>query len=1225
MGGSTCPDADTPASSHREAHPSARFVPEPGSRAPRTFNPIISIMRLHLPKTLLAAVLAACAALPTWAETQYGWITADPVGNSGPAKSVDGGEMTKITYTAVSDTPSGSITVTTDGASYTLGANSLSSFTATGKDVKFTGPTNENQFLRGTTQSTANSVWLTGGRYENGTDKLENLNGITNVYITGAQIYAQSNSNKTLTSNYFLGAGTNNGTLRLDGNGTVTFSGQTTLVGNATIHKEGGSKGNAQAIFNHLNLNGCTLTANAGKDLVIKDVTGSGALALTGGDANDASTIQIAGSNNIGTLTLNGASSTGFTLVGTSADTTTITSLVTSGSVLDASGMEGTLTIIGAKWSGNLTEASVEVLKARDADTAASFANSMNTTRGISYSFSATGTSVYRVLRTDSLTSLTAKLQGTSGSRIVVDATYGEKSFTNVGLNELLAGDKVTINGLIGWIGDNSSNSILANLVFEGVNSINNGSSGGTINYSGTITGTGTLSFDWSGGTNTYVFTGDLSGFTGKIKDDATLNVTIGGTLAEGVSNAVNATIDIAGILTVNRETTFTKGFTAKQLNGNQRIYLEGDQTITCTQDGNYSANIDVKSGKLTVDGSVKTSGQLDMKKQDNYTGYVEVAREGVLTVGGSIWGLAATSKILLQEEGSLKWNGFTITGKTAQTGVDTGLKFGTNDYLQEGVSSHTVTNSVITYTGTGSKTLGWTLTDTDLVVQSGRLSLGKDVSAATVTVKSGATLELLTGYTQNVTANTWAWEKGSTLSYGRSGTADNNDKDVVDLGVSVGTVSGTTIELHGVLGTLKAVSSSIKRDIKLTNTSKAAGEFTTIEGDSYTFDGKVKGDGNFALAQASKTTSLIFNGDLSEWTSGSDDYAGLRAVSGTVNATISGTPTNKVVSNAFNKDAGGTLNLTIARDAVLTNKVNITSLAVNAGKTLELRNDTNAVAVGSTTVGAGSKLILDNKRTAEDGTTTCGSVNLGTVSGSGTISSNMEAQSISLSTDVAKTFSGTLEATSGKLTVTGMSIADGYHLMTALKASGGDLDLLNTPLVSITEMVIGENATVGVYSGTTASEENEGGIYVHGVGDSTKGALTVESGAMLKSDLQLVNTVLTFNGSLTMGSDLTLYSGNELAGSLYTSWDGQSALTLFTGVDKLTIGTDEAVADKEYKASTVFSNIGDGYSLKMLSGTDGDYIVQLVQSTPTPEPTTATLSLLALMGLAARRRRRKA
>ncbi|MGN0873823.1 MAG: PEP-CTERM sorting domain-containing protein, partial [Akkermansia sp.] len=55
--------------------------------------------------------------------------------------------------------------------------------------------------------------------------------------------------------------------------------------------------------------------------------------------------------------------------------------------------------------------------------------------------------------------------------------------------------------------------------------------------------------------------------------------------------------------------------------------------------------------------------------------------------------------------------------------------------------------------------------------------------------------------------------------------------------------------------------------------------------------------------------------------------------------------------------------------------------------------------------------------------------------------------------------------------------------------------------------------------------------------------------------------------------------------------------------------------------ASEIFGNVDPGFFKLNYDGSN----VILTASTNVPEPTTATLSLLALMGLAARRRRRKA
>ena len=80
------------------------------------------------------------------------------------------------------------------------------------------------------------------------------------------------------------------------------------------------------------------------------------------------------------------------------------------------------------------------------------------------------------------------------------------------------------------------------------------------------------------------------------------------------------------------------------------------------------------------------------------------------------------------------------------------------------------------------------------------------------------------------------------------------------------------------------------------------------------------------------------------------------------------------------------------------------------------------------------------------------------------------------------------------------------------------------------------------------------------------------------------------------------------------------SSLTLFTGVDELIIGSDSWTGAMTTEASAAFSNAElDGYQL-VYDGADSGKVS--ITTAAVPEPTTATLSLLALAALAARRRR---
>ncbi|MGN1309608.1 MAG: PEP-CTERM sorting domain-containing protein, partial [Akkermansia sp.] len=138
--------------------------------------------------------------------------------------------------------------------------------------------------------------------------------------------------------------------------------------------------------------------------------------------------------------------------------------------------------------------------------------------------------------------------------------------------------------------------------------------------------------------------------------------------------------------------------------------------------------------------------------------------------------------------------------------------------------------------------------------------------------------------------------------------------------------------------------------------------------------------------------------------------------------------------------------------------------------------------------------------------------------------------------------------------------------------------------------------------------------------------SLTIGSGARLNANLLVYRATLDFSGNtLAIGNTLTLIAGSasELL-NIPTLSAGQS-LTLFTGVDSFSTdwfgGSEEAVTVDD--ASTIFSNLTSGtYSLKYTGAAAGGDVL-LIANNPTPEPTTATLSLLALMGLAARRRRK--
>lgn len=210
--------------------------------------------------------------------------------------------------------------------------------------------------------------------------------------------------------------------------------------------------------------------------------------------------------------------------------------------------------------------------------------------------------------------------------------------------------------------------------------------------------------------------------------------------------------------------------------------------------------------------------------------------------------------------------------------------------------------------------------------------------------------------------------------------------------------------------------------------------------------------------------------------------------------------------------------------------------------------------------------------------------------------------------------------AGSGKLTV---SNAD--NSITSVYASAGDMDILQQDMeLNLLELAVSSQKTVSAYIGTEVSTAAEANVTV------SKRA-EFGTGAVLNANLTLVTgtTLEVAAGGLTMGSTLTLLEGLILGADTLSRVRELSvgeSLTLFCGVDGLTLGEIEYTSittEESILANPYFTNLGaDSYAFTY-SGTDNGCLNITMMSAAVPEPTSATLSLLALAALAARRRRK--
>ncbi len=210
-----------------------------------------------------------------------------------------------------------------------------------------------------------------------------------------------------------------------------------------------------------------------------------------------------------------------------------------------------------------------------------------------------------------------------------------------------------------------------------------------------------------------------------------------------------------------------------------------------------------------------------------------------------------------------------------------------------------------------------------------------------------------------------------------------------------------------------------------------------------------------------------------------------------------------------------------------------------------------------------------------------------------------------------------------------------------ALNVSGGTLNLAQMGESSnVTQITISGGATLGLYKAATmtASTANETTV-TFGEG----GKLTVgELGGTLNANVVMNGgSTLALNDTLNLGSSLTL-NGTTLTGGLLNQALGRpGSVTLFSGVDELYIGdssvnragsdgftfTQEDLATAfalSDEVASFFANDPEtgkpAITMNYVAGANGGSITM---TSNVPEPATATLSLLALAALAARRRRK--
>ena len=416
----------------------------------------------------------------------------------------------------------------------------------------------------------------------------------------------------------------------------------------------------------------------------------------------------------------------------------------------------------------------------------------------------------------------------------------------------------------------------------------------------------------------------------------------------------------------------------------------------------------------------------------------------------------------------------------------------------------------------------------------------------------------------------------------------------------------------------------------------------------TYTFEGGLRLEiGAGGIKQTTENTTAVEKTILKDvtiaatesWTADVTKNLNLASATGTTfeiaeskSATISGVLSDYVINDSTThvgklvKDGKGTLTLKGNNTYTGGTDVKAGKLAAATGKALGKG--------GTTTISGGSLEITDAKATITkksgnaNATVSYISGSADDVYGIGNSGYKIEDAKVELASDGATTISNLLDGVelvnNGAGTVTA---GNADNVLSAINADAGNVDIVNTQAQTLSSLTIGAGKTVGLYTGaaapTTPTSADEATV--------TTGNLTAGAGAKLNANLVLSDgATVKLADALTMGSSVTLGEGMTLSGDLVSTIQGLGegeTTNLFTGVDELYLGGSTTASGNLTEADAVtlgtyFTGFDDTYYL----GYDGQNVFAGVKSPVTPavpEPTTATLSLLALAALASRRRRK--
>ncbi|MDO4818295.1 MAG: hypothetical protein Q3986_07705 [Akkermansia sp.] len=708
--------------------------------------------------------------------------------------------------------------------------------------------------------------------------------------------------------------------------------------------------------------------------------------------------------------------------------------------------------------------------------------------------------------------------------------------------------------------------------------------------YNTAVTGTGSLvveggTVNFSGGTiasNVVLNGGALAG-TLVLADDITVTAKTNSTMGAGFN---------VGEHTLTLDTDEGKAITFSSK------YTHGAGTLKADGTVKFTSGLTPNAGTVEVAGEVTVSGAtLDLSNGGKSTGKVKVDGTGVLNVNSGMW--MNTNAIDIAEGGTMNIAGLHIVGEADGATIATtegNQNYGTNN------DKYVITNAAVT--GTTNINLGNKLVDSTLTTGAYTMTLkNAESSYDAVNVSTGGTLVIdadinLAGVLHSSGAITVNAEKSLTLTEGSS---------LFQTVTNSGTVSLTGITLGGGFQEQQGGEAHFN----------AAGEVTL--------------DANYYIGTTESYVQVVANGDSATSTGtgilwqgtgygletdgriitghGSVNYGTYYITDGRVNMseiTALHSTTDFIVSDngtlVVDQETQGQIHIDVKGTGTITgDKATPEDVQIETLSTAEFTKDV---------AGVGYEFKVGDAAQGERDTVTI--KNFG----------NEAAKYTAENPDMMVT-TQTLEMTDHEndATVTNMVMVN-----EVVNETGHKLTLENAASVNLKSMTIGQGSTVEALYTDAQDAQVEGTVTITESLVAGGGKLLANL-TIIGNDSEVAPTLLNLGGAaLTLGSTLTVDTESGLIlldDATITALEGLKLghnLDLFKALE----GTDLAYGSPDGYDGTWFD--------AMFVRTDkvhGDYRVYatedsfgLTKVNNVPEPTTGTLSLLALMALAARRRK---